>query len=87
MADLHMASDNWTPARTCDRPDRDIKGLLGEAPLWDRFWDNPGLSAPQRALMKEFRIRATKDLQTLSPVLDYGLIHAALGPSNVMLSD
>ncbi|WP_425039752.1 phosphotransferase enzyme family protein [Primorskyibacter sp. S187A] len=84
MARMHEACDTWPDAATCDRPAWDSTGLLGEAPLWDRFWDNPALSAPQKTLMQTFRARALETLSRLGPSLDYGLIHADLVPANVM---
>ena len=86
MAKLHGASDHWPQATSCDRPSWDIDGLLGETPLWDRFWDNPALTSNQRSHLTEFRGKATDDLSALQPRLDYGLIHADLVPGNVMWS-
>lgn len=84
MARLHKASDEWSGASSCDRPRWDENGLLGETPLWDRFWDNPGLTSQQRATLMNFRERATTDLKTNAVSLDFGLIHADLVPGNVM---
>lgn len=85
MAKLHRASDTWPAATTCDRPAWDVDGLLGEAPLWDRFWDNPGLTPSQRQLFVAFRDKACAGLAPLAAALDYGLIHADLVPANVMI--
>ena len=87
MARMHDASDAWPEAASCDRPAWDVNGLLGEAPLWDRFWENPALTADQKARMAAFRDHATTALAALTPGLDYGLIHADLVPANVMISD
>ncbi len=86
MARMHTAIDAWPEANSCDRPAWDLDGLLGNAPLWDRFWDNPALSQDQKAQMLVFRRTAADDLATLAPTVDYGLIHADLVPANVMMS-
>jgi len=84
IAKLHNASDAWPDVATCVRPAWDVDGLLGDAPLWDRFWDNPGLTAKQRDLFFAFRTEARSNLDALAASLDYGLIHADLVPANVM---
>ncbi|MGY3439708.1 MULTISPECIES: phosphotransferase enzyme family protein [unclassified Marinovum] len=84
IAKLHNASDAWPGVATCVRPAWDVDGLLGGAPLWDRFWDNPGLTAKQRDLFFAFRTEARSNLDALAASLDYGLIHADLVPANVM---
>jgi Ser/Thr protein kinase RdoA (MazF antagonist) len=82
MARLHAASDDWTPPPGFNRWSWDRAGLLGEAPLWGRFWDNPTLSADQRALLETFRAEAS---EALAPGLDFGLIHADLVRENIMV--
>lgn len=84
MARLHEASDAWPGAKACNRPAWDAEGLLGETPLWDRFWDNPGLTPDQKTLLLNFRTYARSNLTDLGNNLDYGLIHADLVPANVM---
>lgn len=84
MADLHRASDAWPGGASCARPSWNADGLLGDRPLWDRFWDNPGLTPAQRAVFHAFRLRARADLDSLGASLDYGLIHADMVPTNVM---
>lgn len=87
MAQMHDAIDAWPQAARSDRPSWDADGLLGDTPLWDRFWDNPALTADQKARMLAFRERAATALSDLAAELDYGLIHADLVPANVMMSD
>lgn len=84
MAQLHVASDLWPGAKTCDRPKWDTDGLVGDSPLWDRFWDNPMLSPDEKDLLLRFRATAREQLSQLSDTLDYGLIHADLVPGNVI---
>ena len=84
MAALHEASDQWPETSRCDRPKWDVDGLLGETPLWDRFWDSASLTPALRDMMLAFRVSALDHLNTLAPSMDFGLIHADLVPANVM---
>ena len=85
MARLHDASDAWPLPDGFTRCVLDRDGLLGEAPLWDCFWENPGLTPEDRALFLEMRDKANIELADLEKTLDYGLIHADLVPANVMV--
>lgn len=84
MALLHQISDAWQPAPTFERVSWDRAGLVGETPLWGRFWDNPNLSAQDKQRLVEFRTLANQDLALASSELDFGLIHADLVPGNVL---
>ena len=46
IADLHTATDALTLPEGFTRPRWDADGVLGEAPLWGRFWDQSGLVRP-----------------------------------------
>ncbi|WP_375175047.1 phosphotransferase enzyme family protein [Pseudooceanicola sp.] len=85
MAKLHEVSDAWTLPEGFTRRRWDRDGLLGEAPVWDRFWDNPTLGAEDRALFLRFRETAAADLAAQENALDFGLIHADLVRENVMI--
>lgn len=84
MARLHEVSDRWTPPEGFDRWSWDREGLLGENPVWGRFWENPSLTREDRALFLVLRREADAELQKLEGTLDYGLIHADLVRENVM---
>lgn len=84
MARLHAVSDSWTPPGGFTRCSWDREGLLGEKPVWDRFWENPSLNAKDRALFLAMRSEADAELKQLESTLDYGLIHADLVRENVM---
>ena len=84
MALLHLKSDAWTPPPSFDRPVWDAQGLLGAAPLWGRFWENPQLTAAQAALLTQARHHALARLSALKGA-DYGLIHADLVQENVLI--
>jgi len=84
MAKLHTISDAWQKPTTFTRRAWDLDGLVGKQPLWDRFWENPGLTDADAALFQKFRETANHELQRLEPDLDYGLIHADLVPENIL---
>ncbi len=85
MAQLHTVSDVWTPPPGFDRPSWDLDGLLGEEPVWDRFWENPFLDKEQQLLLQQFRASATQVLREKNQTLDLGLIHADLVSENVLI--
>ncbi len=85
IALLHQVSDAWSPPKSFDRVHWDRDGLLGQAPLWDRFWENPELTASDRDLFERFRRVASARLEEIEPTLDYGLVHADLVPANVLV--
>lgn len=83
IARLHDASDAWSPPHTFTRCAWNADGLLGDAPLWGRFWDNPTLDPDTKTLLETFRTEAKANL-TRQSSLDYGLIHADLVGENVL---
>ena len=62
----------------------DRAGLLGDDPVWGRFWENPTLDASTRSLLEMFRKTANADLAQLEVTLDYGLVHADLVRENLL---
>lgn len=84
MAALHQACDLWVPPAGFVRPAWDRAGLLGDAPLWGRFWEHPDLGAGERDLLLAARAKADAMLAQAESTLDYGLIHADLVGQNVM---
>jgi Ser/Thr protein kinase RdoA (MazF antagonist) len=87
MARLHNVSDAWPLPDGFTRCAWNRDGLLGDAPLWDCFWENPGLTPEDRALFLAMRNKANIELTCLERTLDYGLIHADLVAANVMVDD
>lgn len=83
MARMHQLSDQWTPPENFDRQHWDIDGLLGDAPLWGPFWENPGLDPNACARLLDVREKLRDDLTQAR--LDYGLIHADMLRENVMI--
>lgn len=88
MAVMHNSADAWQPPSGFYRPAWDADGLLGERPLWGRFWDCDILAQEDKNQLGILRQR----LQTaLDAVLvtehDYGLIHADLIRENILVRD
>jgi Ser/Thr protein kinase RdoA (MazF antagonist) len=86
MAQFHAASDAWVKPDGFSRVAWDAEGLLGETPLWGRFWEHPALPAEDKALFEGFRAKAAQDLRLMGSGLDHGLIHADLVRENVLVS-
>lgn len=85
MARVHSVSDEWRRPKSFSRPSWDSGGLLGEEPLWGRFWENPSLSKQQSESFLLLRAKASNILKQTGDALDYGLIHADLVPENVLV--
>jgi len=85
IARLHVACDAWHMPESFTRCAWDTDGLLGDAPLWGRFWENPTLDAETRYLFEAFRREARRQLDSEANGLDYGLVHADLVRENVLL--
>ncbi len=62
MASLHRISDDWELPADFSRPAWSGEGLVGEKPLWGRFWENPTLSNRQKKKFAGFRSRAAEVL-------------------------
>ena len=87
MAQLHNVSDAWAEPTGFQRPAWNRDGLLGDSPMWGRFWENTSLAEPQRLLLNRFRIAASNALLNQQANLDYGLIHADLVTDNVLVEN
>lgn len=87
MAELHGVSDEWPRPMGFQRPAWDRAGLLGERPLWGRFWEHPALSEAERDLLLEARVAADAELAGIEGEADYGLIHADLISENMLYDD
>jgi Ser/Thr protein kinase RdoA (MazF antagonist) len=83
MARLHEQADIWQRPANFERRAWDEQGLLGEQPLWGRFWENPSLPDELRADIDVARRQARQILQNED--FDYGLIHADLVRENILI--
>jgi Ser/Thr protein kinase RdoA (MazF antagonist) len=87
MAAMHDQAVAWQPPSHFQRHALDADGLMGEAPFWGRFWDLPQLTAAQREILSDARVRIRARL------LEYGkdrgtysMIHGDLRSANVLVT-
>jgi Ser/Thr protein kinase RdoA (MazF antagonist) len=81
LARVHQTTDQLTLPDSFTRPRWDLDGLVGDEPLWGRFWEHPIATPDQRATL----IRARDALrERLSG--EIGLIHADLLRENVLVN-
>jgi Ser/Thr protein kinase RdoA (MazF antagonist) len=81
LARVHQATDALTLPDTFTRPRWDVAGLVGDEPLWGRFWDHPAASADQRQLLRYARDALQERLAG-----EIGLIHADVLRENVLVN-
>ncbi|AUX78382.1 phosphotransferase enzyme family protein [Sinorhizobium fredii] len=87
MADLHNISDAWERASALERPSWDKRGLLGDNPLWGRFWDLDALSTRDQDKLCRLRGILLSEMERINAEkLDFGLIHADLVRENVLVT-
>lgn len=86
LARLHDASDAANLPEAFERPVLDAEALLGDAPLWGRFWDNPTLDIGERELLQAARSKLAALLADhIAAGGDFGLIHADALRENVLV--
>lgn len=83
LAALHTAADA-DPPTPFPRPQWDVDGLTGEAPLWGRFWDHPAATPDQARTLRAARAHLRARLSTLGA--DIGPIHADVLRENVLVN-
>ena len=81
LAQVHQATDRLTLPPDFTRPQWDWDGLVGDDPLWGRFWDHPAATSDQGATL----IRA-RDILRERLAGDIGLIHADVLRENVLVN-
>lgn len=85
-ARLHNHGEKWQRPKDFSRPEWSKAGLLGENPVWGRFWEHPLVDKRLRKRLDMARVALASlldDLGTGSEV--YGLIHADFLPENVLV--
>ncbi len=87
LAQLHSASDAMTPPEGFERPILDAAALLGPAPAWGRFWENPSLSSAESETLLAARTRLRDILSRHAERGDFGLIHADALRENILVQD
>lgn len=90
-ARVHLQSQQWQVPAGFSRKAWDAEGLLGQAPLWGRFWELEALSPGQRDTVGAARAQAEIDLRHYAESPEgqasFSLIHADLVQDNVLVSD
>lgn len=88
LSKLHQVSDRLILPEGFVRAVLDIDGLLGDAPLWGRFWENEALTRANRNLLEETRqtLHALFDTHLVDGG-DFGLIHADALRENVLVQN
>ena len=86
-ARIHNQSSGWRPPAGFVRRAWDAAGLMGEHPLWGRFWDVPQLDAAGRDLLLRTRDAIDRALRAFGtdPSV-YSVIHADLHAHNVVVA-
>ena len=62
------------------------EALLGDAPDWGRFWENPALTPPEQDLLQNARRQAANRLSEMNEP-DVGLIHADVLQENILSNE
>ena len=84
-AAIHNQSASWNEPPGFQRRRLDLDGLLGDAPLWGRFWEHADLTKAERELILRTRERVRDALNAYGEHPDnFGLIHADLHPDNIV---
>jgi Ser/Thr protein kinase RdoA (MazF antagonist) len=84
-AAIHNQSAHWKEPAGFARRRLDLDGLLGEAPLWGRFWEHADLTSAEVALLLRAREGARDSLRAYGERPDnFSLIHADLHPDNIV---
>jgi len=85
MAKIRRHDDQWTRPDSFTRRRWDAEGLVGDGPLWGRFWEVETLTGLQRDLFTETRSVLADKLSSLPTTSEFfGLIHADLHLGNLM---
>jgi Ser/Thr protein kinase RdoA (MazF antagonist) len=85
VAQLHTVTDQLIYPTDFTRPRWDIEGLVGEAPLWGRFWEHPTATPEQAATLRRARAFLRERLTDHARDGDFGLIHADVLRENVLV--
>jgi Ser/Thr protein kinase RdoA (MazF antagonist) len=86
IARLHNHGSAWKRPAGFVRHAWDLDGLVGEEPLWGRFWELEALSPSQRTLILEARERVREDLVAYGRSPErYGLIHSDINLDNFLI--
>lgn len=84
-AAFHNQSTQWQAPPGFIRRRLDLDGLLGEDPIWGRFWEHPELTETEQALVLRARAKVSSSLAAYGETLEnFSLIHADFTPDNII---
>lgn len=90
-ARLHNHGATWQLPEGFRRHAWDSEGLVGEQPLWGRFWELETLTTDQRQQLLTAREIVRSEMAAMTTLPEYadcyGLIHADFVPENLLVSD
>lgn len=87
VAQVHGVTDNLTLPADFTRPHWGLEGLVGEAPFWGRFWEHPGLTAPDAEVLRQARAYLHEELVAHQEAgARLGPIHADVLRENVLVN-
>ncbi len=87
-ARIHNQATSWQLPAGFKRQSFDADGLVGDTPLWGKFWDVPQLTWPQRKLIIDARSRIFEMLLDCDKDPNiYSLIHSDLSPYNILVAN
>ncbi len=85
-ARMHNQAVGWQRPMGFRRHAWDAAGLIGEQPLWGRFWELAALTPGQKDLLDRARALIAGGLAAYGMKPErYGLIHADLVPENLLI--
>lgn len=88
LAKLHRLSDGITLPCNFERAQLCMDGLLGDTPIWGRFWENPALTSVEKELLLQARQKLIELInEHQKNGADFGLIHADALSENVFTRD
>lgn len=88
LARVHTASDAAVLPDGFERQVLDVDALLGDAPAWGRFWENPALTSGETAELLAARVQMREVIgDHAAGGGDFGLIHADALRENVLVQD
>jgi len=86
-AAMHNQACAWRIPAHFERHAWDVEALVGEQPLWGRFWDLEALTHTQREFFLQLRARLRGELLSYGTSAQcFGLIHADLVPENILVA-
>ncbi|HEV8712594.1 MAG TPA: phosphotransferase [Candidatus Binatia bacterium] len=85
-ARLHNHASTWDVPAAFSRHAWDEEGLVGEQPVWGRFWELPAFTRAQRQVLLSAKAKVREKLGSFGKSRGrYGIIHADLLPENLLI--